>query len=61
MLATFSVGYDQIDIAAATRRGIKVGNTPDVLDDATADIGMLCLLGAARMAHNAPRMRGEAF
>ena len=53
MLATFSVGYDQIDVPAATARGIKVGNTPDVLDDATADIAMLCLLGAARMAHNA--------
>jgi len=53
VLATFSVGYDQIDVPAATARGIKVGNTPDVLDDATADIAMLCLLGAARMAHNA--------
>ena len=53
MLATFSVGYDHIDIPAATARGIKVGNTPNVLDDATADIAMLCLLGAARMAHNA--------
>ncbi len=53
MLATFSVGYDQIDVPAATARGIKVGNTPGVLDDATADIAMLCLLGAARMAHNA--------
>lgn len=53
MLATFSVGYDQIDVPAATARGIKIGNTPNVLDDATADIAMLCLLGAARMAHNA--------
>lgn len=52
-LATFSVGYDHIDVAAATTRGIKIGNTPDVLDDATADIAMLCLLGAARMAYNA--------
>lgn len=53
MLATFSVGHDHIDIAAAAARGIKVGNTPNVLDDATADTAMLCLLGAARMAHNA--------
>lgn len=51
MIATFSVGYEHIDVAAATRRGIAVSNTPDVLTDATADIAMLCLLGAARRAH----------
>ena len=50
MLATFSVGYDQIDVPAATARGIKVGNTPDVLDDATADIGVMLMLMAARRA-----------
>jgi lactate dehydrogenase-like 2-hydroxyacid dehydrogenase len=50
IIATFSVGYEHIDVAAAARRGIVVTNTPDVLTDATADIAMLCLLGAARRA-----------
>lgn len=48
MLATCSVGYEHIDIEAATARGIVVANTPDVLTEATADIAILCLLGAAR-------------
>ena len=48
IVATFSVGYEHIDIAAAKRRGLMVTNTPDVLTDATADTAMLCLLGAAR-------------
>ena len=51
MVATFSVGYEHIDVAAAAKRNIAVSNTPDVLTDATADIAMLCLLGAARRAH----------
>jgi lactate dehydrogenase-like 2-hydroxyacid dehydrogenase len=50
IIATFSVGYEHIDVAAATKRGIVVTNTPDVLTDATADIVLLCLLGAARRA-----------
>jgi lactate dehydrogenase-like 2-hydroxyacid dehydrogenase len=56
MIATFSVGYEHVDVAAAARRGIKVSNTPDVLTDATADIAMLCLLGAARRAHEGTTM-----
>lgn len=55
MIATFSVGYDHIDVPAATERGIRLSNTPDVLTDATADIAFLCLLGAARMAHLSAR------
>lgn len=51
ILATFSVGFDHIDIAAADKKGLVVTNTPDVLTDATADIAMLLLLGAARGAH----------
>ncbi|MEH6527747.1 MAG: D-glycerate dehydrogenase [Sneathiella sp.] len=51
MIATFSVGYDHIDVPAAAVRGIRLSNTPDVLTDATADVALLCLLGAARMAH----------
>lgn len=53
MIATFSVGYDHIDVPAATEKGIVISNTPDVLTDATADIAFLCLLGAARLAHQA--------
>jgi lactate dehydrogenase-like 2-hydroxyacid dehydrogenase len=52
-IATFSVGVEHIDLAAASARGITVTNTPDVLTEATADIAMLCLLGAARRAFEA--------
>jgi lactate dehydrogenase-like 2-hydroxyacid dehydrogenase len=55
-IATFSVGADHVDLAAARARGITVTNTPDVLTEATADIAMLCLLGAARRA-----FEGEAL
>lgn len=60
IIATFSVGYEHIDTAAARARGIVVTNTPDVLTDATADITMLLLLGAARRAHEGERMVREA-
>lgn len=50
VIATTSVGYDHIDVAAANARGITICNTPDVLTDATADTHMLLLLGAARRA-----------
>ena len=56
IIATFSVGYEHVDVAAAAKRGIAVSNTPDVLTDATADITMLCLLGAARRAHEGTTM-----
>ncbi len=56
ILATFSVGYDHIDINAATAAGLTVTNTPDVLTDATADIALLLLLGAARGAYWGDRM-----
>jgi lactate dehydrogenase-like 2-hydroxyacid dehydrogenase len=49
-IATFSVGYNHVDLAAAAARGIVVTNTPDVLTEATADVAMLLLLGAARRA-----------
>jgi glyoxylate reductase len=47
-IANYAVGYDNIDTAAATARGIALGNTPDVLTDATADLTMALLLAAAR-------------
>ena len=56
ILATFSVGYEHIDIRAAEKRGLKVTNTPDVLTDATADIAMLCLLAAARRGAEGDRL-----
>ena len=49
-ICNFSVGYDHVDTAAAKERGLIVTNTPDVLSDATAEIAMLLLLGAARRA-----------
>jgi len=56
IMATFSVGYDHIDIAAASARKLAVTNTPDVLTDATADIALLLLLGAARGAYWGDKM-----
>lgn len=50
MIATFSVGHNHIDLTAAAARGLAISNTPDVLTDATAEIAMLLLLGAARRA-----------
>lgn len=47
-IANYAVGYDNIDLAAAAARGIPVGNTPDVLTDATADLTFALLLAAAR-------------
>jgi lactate dehydrogenase-like 2-hydroxyacid dehydrogenase len=49
-IANFSVGVDHVDLLAARSKGIIITNTPDVLSDATAEIAMLLLLGAARRA-----------
>ena len=48
VVANYAVGLDNVDLAAAHRRGIPVGNTPEVLTDATADIAFALLLAAAR-------------
>lgn len=48
VVANHAVGYDNVDVAAATRRGIVVTNTPDVLTDATADFTFALVLAAAR-------------
>ncbi|MFY0692753.1 MAG: D-glycerate dehydrogenase [Paracoccaceae bacterium] len=50
IIANHSVGVDHCDIEALRTRGIAVTNTPDVLSDATAEIAMLLMLGAARNA-----------
>lgn len=47
-ISNYAVGYDNIDLAAAAARGIPVGNTPDVLTDATADLAFALLLAVAR-------------
>jgi glyoxylate reductase len=47
-IANYAVGVDNIDLDAVTARGIPVGNTPDVLTDATADLAWALLLAAAR-------------
>ena len=48
IVATMAVGYDNIDVAAATERGILVTNTPGVLTETTADLTFALLLAAAR-------------
>ncbi|HVY99439.1 MAG TPA: D-glycerate dehydrogenase [Dongiaceae bacterium] len=60
MIATFSVGYEHIDLAACRKRGLPVSNTPDVLTDATADIALLLMLGAARRAYEGERAVRDA-
>ena len=48
IVATFSVGFEHVDVDAARERGLVCTNTPEVLTDATADVAMLLMLGAAR-------------
>ncbi|OEJ64776.1 2-hydroxyacid dehydrogenase [Magnetovibrio blakemorei] len=55
-IANFSVGYDHVDLDAAKAKGLIVTNTPDVLSDATAEIAILLMLGAARRASEGERM-----
>jgi lactate dehydrogenase-like 2-hydroxyacid dehydrogenase len=56
VIATFSVGFDHIDIAAAKARGIAVVNTPEVLSFATAECAFTLMLMAARRAGEGERM-----
>ena len=55
-IANYSVGYDHVDVAAAKARGIIVTNTPDVLSDATAELTIMLMLGAARRASEGERL-----
>ena len=50
IISNFAVGFGNIDLDAAKKRGIAVTNTPEVLSDATAEIGILLILGACRRA-----------
>jgi glyoxylate reductase len=56
VISSFSVGVDNVDVAAATVRGIPVGNTPGVLTDATADLAFALLLAAARRVVEGDRL-----
>lgn len=55
LIASWGVGYETIDMAAATARGIQVTNTPDVLDDCVADLAWALMLAAARHTSDGDR------
>lgn len=55
LIASWGVGYETIDMAAAKARGIRVTNTPDVLDDCVADMAWALLLAAARRTSEGDR------
>lgn len=61
MVASMAVGYNNIDVAAATARGVLVSNTPDVLTDATADLTFALILALLRRIVDLDRRmrRGE--
>src|SRR5580693_9535431 len=56
VIATYSVGFDHIDLQAAANRNIAIGYTPGINADATADIAMLLMLGASRRAYEGQEM-----
>ncbi len=56
LLANFGVGFNHIDMAAASRAGIAVTNTPRVLTDATAEIALTLMLSSARRAGEGERL-----
>ncbi len=55
VVSNYAVGFNNIDVKAATARGVRVGNTPDVLTDATADMAMTLLMASARRLIEANR------
>lgn len=59
VISNMAVGVDNIDLSACTRRGIPVGNTPEVLTEATADLTMALLLAIARNIPSAARDAAE--
>ena len=56
VLANFGVGYNHIDADAAAKAGVAVSNTPDVVTDATADIGLTLILSTCRRAGEGERL-----
>jgi glyoxylate reductase len=55
-VSNYAVGVDNVDLEAAVRRGIPVGNTPDVLTETTADLAVALMLGIARRLAEGDRM-----
>ncbi len=55
VVSNYAVGYNNIDVHSATERGIAVGNTPEVLTDATADMAFCLMIAAARRLVEANR------
>lgn len=56
VISTYSVGYDHIDLDAAKKRGIKIGYTPNVLTDATADLTVTLILDLLRRVTEGDRL-----
>lgn len=56
IVSTFGVGYDHIDVSACTARAVMVGNTPDVLTEATAELTWTLILAAARRVGEGDRL-----
>jgi glyoxylate reductase len=63
VVANFGVGYDNVDVAAATERGVLVANTPDVLTEATAELTIALLLALLRRVVEGDRLvrRGDPW
>ena len=59
VVANYAVGYNNIDVSAATRRGVLVTNTPGVLTDATADLAFALILSVARRVVESDRFLRE--
>ena len=57
VVSNYAVGFNNVDMPAATARGVAVGNTPGVLTDATADMAFCLLIAAARRARRRPPIR----
>ena len=58
-ISNYAVGVDNVDVEAATARGIPVGNTPDVLTDSTADLAIALMLGIGAAARGGRGVRAR--
>jgi len=59
IIANYAVGFNNVEVDVATKKGIVVTNTPEVLTDSTADISILLLLGASRRAYEGRKFAEE--
>ena len=60
IVANYAVGFDNIDVAACTRRGVLASNTPDVLTETTADTAFVLMMAAARRVAEGDRFLRSA-